>query len=96
MKRPTGAKRKRRAVPARLKAAVPGVKRRIKAQTVEFAVFGDSHVGYGNSLSTFRSLLPKAVSSGNKRFFIFGEITRRPGQTTGTMPARTIRNSRTR
>lgn len=72
MKRQTGAKRKRRAVPARLKAAAPGVKRRIKAQTVEFAVFGDSHVGYGNSISTFKSLLPKAVSSGNKRFFIFG------------------------
>lgn len=69
---------KRQARPARKRVlrakrqAVPGVKRRIKAQTVEFAVFGDSHVGYGNSLSIFKSLLPKAVSSGNKRFIIFG------------------------
>lgn len=48
------------------------MKRRVRAQSIEFAVFGDSHVGYGNSLSIFRSLLPRAVSSGNKRFFIFG------------------------
>lgn len=53
---------KRQARPARKRVlrakrqAVPGVKRRIKAQTVEFAVFGDSHVGYGNSLSIFKSL----------------------------------------
>nr|WP_254075425.1 metallophosphoesterase [Paenibacillus tritici] len=52
--------------------AILRVKRRIKAQTLEFAVFGDSHVGYGDSLSIFKSLLPKAVSSGNKRLFIFG------------------------
>ncbi|MFD2876017.1 hypothetical protein ACFTAO_08715 [Paenibacillus rhizoplanae] len=50
---------KRRARPLRKwvfpskQQAVPGVKRRIKAQTIEFAVFGDSHVGYGNSLSIF-------------------------------------------
>lgn len=48
------------------------MKRRVRARSIEFAVFGDSHVGYGNSLSIFRSLLPRAVSSGNKRFFIFG------------------------
>ncbi|WNS46798.1 metallophosphoesterase [Paenibacillus sp. MMS20-IR301] len=46
--------------------------RMAKAQIIEFAVFGDSHVGYGNSLSMFGSLLPKAAGSGNKRFFIFG------------------------
>ncbi|WP_346780558.1 metallophosphoesterase [Paenibacillus sp. PastF-1] len=45
---------------------------RVKAQTVNFAVIGDSHVGYGNSLAIFRNLLPRAVSSGNKRFVIFG------------------------
>ncbi|MNO48020.1 hypothetical protein D3C76_383470 [compost metagenome] len=43
-----------------------------KAQVINFAVIGDSHVGYGNSSSIFRNLLPKAVSSGNKRFVIFG------------------------
>lgn len=43
-----------------------------KAQIIEFAVVGDSHVGYGNSSSIFRNLLLKAVSSGNKNFFIFG------------------------
>lgn len=42
------------------------------AQTINFAVIGDSHVGYGNSASIFKNLLPKAVSSGNKRFVIFG------------------------
>jgi hypothetical protein len=40
--------------------------------TVNFAVLGDSHVGYKNSLSIFRRILPRAVSSGNKRFVIFG------------------------
>lgn len=43
-----------------------------KAQIINFAVIGDSHVGYGNSSSIFRNLLPKAVNSGNKRFVIFG------------------------
>lgn len=43
-----------------------------KAQSINFAVIGDSHVGYGNSLSIFKDLLPKAVSSGNKKFVIFG------------------------
>lgn len=42
------------------------------AQIIEFAVIGDSHVGYGNSSSIFRNLLTKAVSSGNKKFIIFG------------------------
>ncbi|OAB47341.1 metallophosphoesterase [Paenibacillus antarcticus] len=41
-------------------------------QRVNFAVMGDSHVGYGNSLSIFKGLLPKAVASGNKKFVIFG------------------------
>lgn len=44
----------------------------VKAQRIEFAVIGDSHVGYGNSLSVFRNLLPKVMSSGSKRFVIFG------------------------
>ncbi|MEK4330338.1 metallophosphoesterase [Paenibacillus sp. FSL R7-0312] len=63
--------KRKRVIPAG-QQAVPRVKRRVKAQAVEFAVFGDSHVGYGNSLSIFKSLLPKAVGSGNKRFIIFG------------------------
>lgn len=75
--------------------AVPGVKRRIKPQTVEFAVFGDSHVGYGNSLSMFRSLLPKAVNSGNKRFIIFGGITPRQERIMGITLTGITRNSRT-
>ncbi|WP_246627256.1 metallophosphoesterase [Paenibacillus solanacearum] len=41
-------------------------------QVISFAVVGDSHVGYGNSSTIFKSLLPKVVSSGNKRFVIFG------------------------
>lgn len=45
---------------------------KVKVQTVNFAVIGDSHVGYGNSTAIFRDLLPKAVNSGNKRFVIFG------------------------
>ncbi|MHA6531285.1 metallophosphoesterase [Paenibacillus sp. BAC0078] len=44
----------------------------VKAQVIQFAVIGDSHVGYGNSSSIFKNLLPKTVSSGNKRFVIFG------------------------
>jgi hypothetical protein len=43
-----------------------------KAQIINFAVIGDSHVGYGNSSSIFSNLLPKAVNNGNKRFVIFG------------------------
>ncbi|OCT12937.1 hypothetical protein A8709_21675 [Paenibacillus pectinilyticus] len=41
-------------------------------QVVNFAIMGDSHVGYGHSLAIFRNLLPKAVKSGNKQFVIFG------------------------
>jgi hypothetical protein len=48
------------------------LKRRVRAQSIEFAVFGDSHVGFGNSASVFRNLLLKAVGSGNKQFVIFG------------------------
>ncbi|WP_239712511.1 metallophosphoesterase [Paenibacillus sp. 19GGS1-52] len=44
----------------------------LKAQVIHFAVVGDSHVGYGNSSSIFKNLLPKVVSSKNKRFIIFG------------------------
>jgi hypothetical protein len=51
---------------------VRSLKRKVKAQSINFAVIGDSHVGYGNSSVIFRNLLPKAVSSGNKRFVIFG------------------------
>lgn len=40
--------------------------------TVNLAVVGDSHVGYSNSQSVFNSFLPKVVSSGNKRYIIFG------------------------
>lgn len=49
-----------------------GLKRTVKAQSINFAVIGDSHVGYGNSSTIFKDLLPKAVTSGNKRFVIFG------------------------
>lgn len=44
---------------------------KVKAQLINFAVIGDSHVGYGNSSTIFKNLLPKAVS-GNKKFVIFG------------------------
>ncbi|WP_260509983.1 metallophosphoesterase [Paenibacillus typhae] len=50
----------------------PGMKRKAKAYTVDFAVVGDSHVGYANSSAIFKDLLPKAAGGGNKRFFIFG------------------------
>jgi hypothetical protein len=39
---------------------------------VNLAVVGDSHVGYGNSQSMFSNFLPRVVSSGNKRYIIFG------------------------
>ncbi|WP_342048666.1 hypothetical protein [Bacillus sp. OTU530] len=40
---------------------------------VNLAVVGDSHVGYQNSRqSMFRAFLPRVVSSGNKRYIIFG------------------------
>lgn len=48
------------------------LKLKVQAQIINFAVIGDSHVGYGNSSAIFRKLLPKAVSSGNKKFVIFG------------------------
>jgi len=41
------------------------------AITVNLAVVGDSHVGYGNSQSMFNNLLQNVVSS-NKRYVIFG------------------------
>lgn len=50
----------------------PSPKLKAKTQMINFAVIGDSHVGYGNSSTIFKSLLPKAVSSGNKKFVIFG------------------------
>ncbi|WP_044879074.1 metallophosphoesterase family protein [Paenibacillus sp. IHBB 10380] len=46
--------------------------RKSATQIANFAVIGDSHIGYGNSLNIFRGLLPKAVASGNKKFVIFG------------------------
>ncbi|MBA2937454.1 metallophosphoesterase [Paenibacillus sp. CGMCC 1.16610] len=42
------------------------------AQTVNFSIIGDCHVGYSNSLSIFKSILPKAVRPGSTRFVIFG------------------------
>ncbi|MEC1071979.1 hypothetical protein [Priestia megaterium] len=42
------------------------------AATVNLAVVGDSHVGYGNSQNMFNSLLQDVVNSGNKRYVIFG------------------------
>lgn len=39
---------------------------------VNLAVVGDSHVGYQNSQSMFSAFLPRVVSSGNKRYIIFG------------------------
>ncbi|MGE7611961.1 metallophosphoesterase family protein [Paenibacillus sp. NPDC101420] len=70
MKKQTASTKKRRLL------ASPKPKRNLNpkatAQTINFAVIGDSHVGYGNSASIFRNLLPKAVGSGNKRFVIFG------------------------
>jgi len=44
----------------------------VKAQLINFVVIGDSHIGYGNSSTIFKNLLPKAMSSGNKKFVIFG------------------------
>lgn len=67
-----GLKKKRNSSPPRPGQPKPNLKRKAKAYTVDFAVIGDSHVGYGNSLAIFKNLLPKAAGSGNKRFFIFG------------------------
>lgn len=44
------------------------------AITVNLAVVGDSHVGFGNSQSMFNNLLQNVVNSGNKRYVIFGEM----------------------
>ncbi|MGK9251936.1 metallophosphoesterase [Paenibacillus humicus] len=53
--------------------ACPLKKRRLNAvQTVNFLVMGDSHVGFGNSLSIYKRLLQQAVKSGRKSFCIFG------------------------
>jgi hypothetical protein len=41
-------------------------------QVINFAVIGDSHVGYGNSSALFKNVLQKAAGTGNKRFVIFG------------------------
>ncbi|MNI15301.1 hypothetical protein D3C73_685970 [compost metagenome] len=46
--------------------------RKTAPQVVNFAIMGDSHVGYGNGLSIYKNLLSKAVKSGNKQFVIFG------------------------
>lgn len=46
--------------------------RKSATQRVNYTVIGDSHVGYSNSLSIFKGLLPKGVASGNKKFVIFG------------------------
>jgi hypothetical protein len=46
--------------------------RKSAVQVVNFTIMGDSHVGFGNSLSIFKGLLPKAAHSGNKKFVIFG------------------------
>ncbi|SET90738.1 hypothetical protein SAMN03159358_2645 [Paenibacillus sp. NFR01] len=77
MKKPARAKKKQ-AYPKRLRQPVLRARPKrssrtsVNAQTVRFAVIGDSHVGYGNSQAIFAGLLPKAASGGNKRFFIFG------------------------
>lgn len=70
MKRQAGPVKKRRLSPGLRPKRSPNLKG--KAQLINFAVIGDSHVGYGNSSAIFKRLLPKAVSSGNKRFVIFG------------------------
>ncbi len=54
-----------------------------KAQIINFAVIGDSHVGYENSSSIFKSILPKVVSGGNKKFVIFGGDNTQAGATHG-------------
>ncbi|WP_245987811.1 metallophosphoesterase [Cohnella lupini] len=60
--------------PYRKIGTIPQSKRvfRTATQIVNFAIIGDSHVGYQNGLSIFRNLLPQAVKSGNKKFVIFG------------------------
>lgn len=69
---------KKRTVPVRKRSLSSGLRpkrslpSKVKAQFIRFSVVGDSHVGYGNSLNIFRNLLPKAISSGNTRFVIFG------------------------
>lgn len=67
-----------------------------KAQIINFAVIGDSHVGYGNSSSIFRNLLPKAVNSGNKRFLFLEEIIRKRELIMEIMRMLTTRISRIR
>ncbi|ASS66181.1 metallophosphoesterase [Paenibacillus sp. RUD330] len=60
-------------VAKRKTTACPIKKRRLNAiQTVNFLVMGDSHVGFGNSLSIYKRLLQQAVKSGHKSFCIFG------------------------
>lgn len=46
--------------------------RKAATQVINFTIIGDSHVGYGNGLSIYKSLLSKAVKTGNKKFVIFG------------------------
>ena len=57
---------------------------KVKAQLINFVVIGDSHVGYGNSSTIFKNLLSKAVSSGNKKFVIFGGDNTQAGANHGT------------
>ncbi|WP_151737577.1 metallophosphoesterase family protein [Paenibacillus tengchongensis] len=61
--------------------------RRTSAVNVNFAVIGDSHVGFGNSSAIFKNLLPKAVSGGNKRFVIFGGDNTQAGANHGAQAA---------
>ncbi|MBP1964570.1 metallophosphoesterase family protein [Paenibacillus aceris] len=50
-------------------------------QVINFAVMGDSHVGYQNGAGIFKALLPKAVQSGQKKFVIFGGDNKHGGST---------------
>ncbi|MEK5235629.1 metallophosphoesterase [Paenibacillus sp. FSL L8-0470] len=70
MKRQAGPVKKRKLSPR--PRPQNSLKLKVKPQIINFAVIGDSHVGYGNSSAIFRKLLPKAVGSGNKKFVIFG------------------------
>ncbi|MNI98569.1 hypothetical protein D3C73_1574390 [compost metagenome] len=55
-----------------------------KAQVIRFAVIGDIHVGYGNSSSIYKNLLPTAGSGVKPGFVIFGGDNARAGADHGT------------
>lgn len=94
MKRQAGPVKKRKLSPR--PRPQNSLKLKVKPQIINFAVIGDSHVGYGNSSAIFRKLLPKAVGSGNKKFVIFGGDNAGPEPIMEIMPMPSTRTSRMR